>query len=255
MKIAFLGAGNVATNMALAFKNAGLDLVQVYNHRIESASELAAKLGCNATDSIADLNPDADCYIIAIKDDAIQGLAIQLELRGKLVVHTSGSVSMEVLKPASSRVGVLYPLQTFSKQRLLDFTTIPFFIEAGDSHSLSIIESLARRVSQSVIVTSYEQRKILHLSAVFACNFVNHLYDLSVGLLAEHNLSFEALQPLILETALKIQSISPHEGQTGPARRNDQEVMTKHLQLLSNNPPLQYIYQLLSDSIVKSFHK
>ncbi|POY37826.1 DUF2520 domain-containing protein [Solitalea longa] len=255
MKIAFIGSGNVATNIAFALKAAGHQMVQVFNHRLQGALELAEQLGCEATATLSELTHQADCYIISVKDDVIEALAGQLQLNDKLVVHTAGSVSMEVLQKASNYYGVLYPLQTFSKQRLLDFSTIPFFVEASDDESLATIEQLAKSISNAVTRTNFEQRKMLHLSAVFACNFVNHLYDLSEGLLKEHNLSFEALKPLILETALKVQSVNPHDGQTGPARRNDQEVMTKHLQLLSNNQSLQYIYQLLSDSIVKSFHK
>ncbi|MNT59498.1 hypothetical protein D3C72_1970150 [compost metagenome] len=147
----------------------------------------------------------------------------------------------------------MYPLQTFTKGRLLDFKTIPLFVEAADERTLAIIKELANTISSSVKEADFEQRKILHLSAVLACNFVNHLYDLSQDLLKVYQLDFDALRPLVLETALKVQKMNPHEGQTGPARRNDQLVIAKHLQLLSNNVPLKNIYTILTDSIVKSY--
>lgn len=253
MKIVFLGSGNVATNMAVAMQKAGHTLVQVYNHRLEGAKSLAEKLQCSYTDQLKDLSKEADIYIISIKDDAIEGLAKQLAVPGKVVVHTAGSIPMEVLAVASPEFGSLYPLQTFTKGRSLDFKTIPLFVEAANADTLKLINDLALSISDSVKVADFEQRKILHLSAVFACNFVNHLYDLSQDLLREHNLDFDALRPLVLETALKAQEMNPHDGQTGPAKRNDRQVITKHLQLLSNNQPLKNIYTVLTESIVKSY--
>ncbi|UKJ09331.1 Rossmann-like and DUF2520 domain-containing protein [Solitalea lacus] len=253
MKIVFLGSGNVATHLACTVQEAGHKVLQIFNHRLNGAVELAGKLNCAFTDKINEITDQADVYIISVKDDAIGIIAQQLNLKDKVVVHTAGSVDMNVLLPATPNVGVLYPLQTFSKDRALDFQSVPLFIEGANDITSETIKRLAQSIAHFVTVSNSEQRRILHLSAVFACNFVNHLYDLSNGLLKEHNLSFDALKPLILETAQKVQQLHPHNAQTGPARRNDQQVMTKHLQLLSNNQPLQFIYQLLSDSIVKSF--
>lgn len=253
MKIVFLGSGNVATNMAIAMQKAGHTLMQVYNHRLEGAKILAEKLQCSYTDQLTELNQDADVFVISVKDDAIEGLAKQLTISGKVVVHTAGSIPMEALSTASPKYGSLYPLQTFTKGRSLDFNSIPLFIEAADTETLKQITDLASSISESVKAADFDQRKILHLSAVFACNFVNHLYDLSQDLLKEHKLDFDALRPLILETAIKAQEMNPHDGQTGPARRNDQQVITKHLQLLSNNQPLKNIYTVLTESIVKSY--
>ncbi|AFD06011.1 Rossmann-like and DUF2520 domain-containing protein [Solitalea canadensis] len=253
MKIVFLGSGNVATNMSIAMQNAGHAVMQIYNHRIESAKLLAEELKCSYTDQLTDISVQAEVYVISVKDDVIEELAKQLSISGKVVVHTAGSVPMEALSAATTNFGVLYPLQTFTKGRLLDFKTIPLFVEAADERTLAIIKELANTISSSVKEADFEQRKILHLSAVLACNFVNHLYDLSQDLLKVYQLDFDALRPLVLETALKVQKMNPHEGQTGPARRNDQLVIAKHLQLLSNNVPLKNIYTILTDSIVKSY--
>jgi predicted short-subunit dehydrogenase-like oxidoreductase (DUF2520 family) len=254
MRITFIGSGNVATNLALALKHVGHEIVQVYSRRASNAIELAELIGANAVVELTDIHTTADIYIIAVNDDSISKIATELNLEGKIVVHTAGSIPMNVLLASSEKHGVFYPLQTFSKNRILNFETIPLFLEASDEETMNILKNLASSISGNVTQVDSARRKILHLTAVFSCNFVNHLYTLSEELLKEHKLAFDHIRPLILETAEKIKSMDPYDAQTGPARRNDEQVMKNHLQLLENYEQFKAIYTLLSESIVKKYN-
>ncbi|MFM6975902.1 MAG: Rossmann-like and DUF2520 domain-containing protein [Sphingobacteriaceae bacterium] len=250
MKIILLGSGRVATQLGQALKQAGEEIIQVYSPTEAHASALANKLSTAAISNTADLRKDADLYIISVNDDAIAALAGSLNLPGKIVVHTSGSTPMDVLNPASDRIGVFYPLQTFSFGKSVDFTAVPLALEANSPEVLAVLQTLAEKISRKVIVMSSKQRMALHISAVFACNFSNHLYALAQQLLARHQLDFDLLRPLIAETAAKVQDHLPAEVQTGPAIREDMKTLAKHLELLKQQPHLQEIYRLLSQSIV-----
>lgn len=252
MKIVFIGAGNVATHLAIAFKAMGADILQVWSNDNKNAQILAALTKAAPVNSWDELDLSADCYIIAVKDDAIARVAARLTAVKGIVVHTSGATSIDVLSGAGTGHGVLYPLQTFSRTKSVDLKKVPLCIEGDRTETLEKISAIAHLLSQQVSEVSSEQRKILHLAAVFACNFSNHLYHISSQLLEQHNLKFDLLKPLILETAQKVQSAPPAEVQTGPAVRNDQDTMHKHLDLLKANPDWQEIYQLLSDSIKKT---
>jgi predicted short-subunit dehydrogenase-like oxidoreductase (DUF2520 family) len=252
MNIVFIGAGNVATHLAIAYKAMGADIVQVWSKDYRNAEILAALTKAIPVKSWEDLDQTADCYIIAVKDDAIPEVASHLEEVRGIVVHTSGATPIDVLRSAGTGYGVLYPLQTFSKSKAVDLKSVPFCIEGNTIETLEKIAALAHLLSESVAEVSSEQRKVLHLAAVFACNFTNHLYHLSSEILQQHDLKFDLFKPLILETAQKIQTAPPVSVQTGPAVRNDLSTMGKHLALLNGSPQLQEIYQLLSDSIKRT---
>lgn len=254
MNIVLLGSGNVATHLGRAFKMAGQTIVQVYSRNIDHAKELADSLASVAVSDIDDVNIAADLYIMAIKDEAIRALAARLNLGDKLIVHTSGSTGLEALEGVSSRIGVFYPLQTFSKSKAVDFRQIPIAIEANSTEDLAIIKSIADRLTEKVIELNSAQRKTLHVAAVFACNFSNHLFAISHELLQNDNLDFDLLRPLIAETAGKIQLNDPKSVQTGPAVREDQETISSHLEMLRERPELMEIYEKLSQSIV-NLHK
>ena len=221
-------------------------MLQVYSRTEESASSLAALLDCPFTTRIEDILPDAEVYVFSVRDAVLQDLAERLyaHLRqvatagnprrgaGALFVHTAGSMPLDVLPML--RRGVFYPMQTFSKSRHVDFCQIPIFLESQTD--MRLMELLARALSQQVYHLDGERRRYLHLSAVFACNFVNHMY-------------FHVMLPLIDETASKVHSLPPHEAQTGPAVRYDKNVMDHHLDLLADAPDMQQIYKLLSRSI------
>jgi len=251
MRITIIGSGNVATHLAAAFKNAGHAIVQVYSRDMQNASLLAYHVKAEAIDSLEQINPETDLFVIAVKDDAIEPIAAELAKYNKMIVHTSGATSLQILQKHAQNAGVFYPLQTFSKTRELNFNTVPLCIEGADDKIASTLNELAYTVSQNVYRVNSEQRKTLHLAAVFACNFPNYLYHMSQQLLTEKQLPFDLLRPLILETAEKVQEHLPADVQTGPAVRNDEKTMASHLEQLQENPDLQAIYKLLSQGIIK----
>lgn len=254
MNIVLLGSGRVATHLGRAFKMAGQTIVQVWSRDIENAKELADTVASEAITNIDDLNRTADLYIIAVKDSAIRDLGLTLDLGDKLIVHTSGSTSIEALDGVSSHTGVFYPLQTFSKNKAVDFRQIPIAIEATNAEDLAAIRAIADRLSERVTELSSAQRKALHVAAVFACNFTNHLMAISQQLLNAENLDFDLIRPLIAETAEKVQLHDPETVQTGPAIRGESEIIHSHLEMLRERPDQQELYRLLSQSIV-NLHK
>jgi predicted short-subunit dehydrogenase-like oxidoreductase (DUF2520 family) len=251
MRITIIGSGNVATHMGAAFKNAGHQIVQVYSRHMQNAALLAYHIGAEAIDNLNQVNPETDLFIISVKDDAIIPTAQELAKYQKLIVHTSGATDLASLSAVYSKAGVLYPLQTLSKIREVDFSTVPLCIEGAGNDVTLLLEQLAQTISKRIYRVDSYQRRVLHLAAVFACNFPNYLYSVAQQLLAEQNMEFEMLRPLILETAQKVQDHLPIEVQTGPAERNDQNTIAAHLQMLHNEPLLQELYNILSQAIIK----
>lgn len=249
-RIVLIGAGNVASHLAPALLKAGVNLCQVYSRTIESARELGMKTGITYTSDIIAIYPDCDIYIFCVSDDALLGLYKSIRInKDALILHTSGSMPMDIFKPFTAHYGVLYPLQTFTKKRDLDFREIPLCIEAPDSTILAQIRELAGMLSMRVEEISSEKRKTLHLAAVFANNFVNHLYGVAGKILEKEELDFSLLRPLIFETAHKVMLLPPESAQTGPARRGDESILNMHKSLLKDNRKLLNLYTLLSDSI------
>ena len=250
MKIVLIGAGNLATHLGKALHAAGHDMVQVFSRTMQSAETLASLLDAEPLTDMAQVRDDADVYIFSVKDSALEQLISQLcGGEKKVFLHTAGSMPMSVFREKALHYGVLYPMQTFSKQREVDFSIIPCFIEANDEFALKQIEGLAGQISHRVYQLSSEDRKYLHLSAVFACNFANHCYAASQELLQQHGISFDVMLPLIDETAAKVHGMTPKEAQTGPAVRYDENVIGKQIQLLENQPYFQKIYDCMSKSI------
>lgn len=251
MKVVFIGSGNVATHMARAFKATGHDVLQIWSATFKHAAILAAEVHAEPIETLLEISEDADFIVISVKDDAIVEVVDQLGGFSAVIVHTSGATTLDALKSLKN-YGVLYPLQTFSRDKTLDFSQVPLCIEASDVASFNVIEGFAKSLSKAVYSIDTPKRKVLHLAAAFACNFVNQLYTLGNDLLAKNQLDFELLRPLILETAEKVQHLSPVEAQTGPAVRRDEKTLKSHLELLQGQPELTHIYQTLSDSIKKS---
>lgn len=254
-QIVFLGAGNLATNLAKALYRKGFRIVQVYSRTEASAKALAQVIEADYTTDLNEIYPAAKLYIVSLKDDAFIQLLPQL-VAGKekaLWVHTAGSIPMEVWKNQAERYGVFYPMQTFSKQREVDFREIPIFVEAATADDTTFLKSIAASLSTKVYEASSEQRQSLHLAAVFTCNFTNHMYAMAAELLKKYELPFQVMLPLIDETARKVHTLEPHEAQTGPAVRYDQLVMNKHQEMLDDNVEMRYIYKLLSESIHNRF--
>jgi len=249
MKIVLLGSGNVATHLAKALKAVDEEILQVYSPNLNHAKELAEEVNANAIDDLNKIQPDADLYILSIKDDAIESVAASLKVVKGLVVHTSGTTDVKALSKHVQHAGVFYPLQTFSKNKAVSFEHIPLCIEAEDEIQLEILRRLAGKLSNQVYELDGERRKVLHLAAVFACNFPNHLYALANQILKKNDLNFEIIRPLIAETADKVMFNLPENVQTGPAVREDESTLNKHLSMLNDMPELQKIYQTLSNSI------
>ena len=250
MKIVLIGAGNLATHLGKALHAAGHDMVQVFSRTMQSAETLASLLDAEPLTDMAQVRDDADVYIFSVKDSALEQLISQLcGGEKKVFLHTAGSMPMSVFRGKALHYGVLYPMQTFSKQREVDFSIIPCFIEANDEFAQKQIEGLAVQISHRVYQLSSEDRKYLHLSAVFACNFANHCYAASQELLQQHGVPFDVMLPLIDETAAKVHGMTPKEAQTGPAVRYDENVIGKQIQLLENQPYFQKIYDCMSKSI------
>lgn len=255
MRIVCIGSGNLATNLTLAWKEAGILVEQVFSRTEANAKALAGQLGCAWTVSIEEIINDADLYLFSLKDSALETVASKLPKNNGLWVHTAGSMPLAVFEPFATRRGVLYPLQTFSKGRRIDLGNVPFFLEANSEEDGAILEQLARAVSRDVRFLPSEKRRHLHLAAVFACNFVNHIYALADDILREEGIPFEVLLPLIDETAAKVHRLTPREAQTGPAIRYDENVIDKHLAMLDKAPGLKALYETLSRSIYKEANK
>ncbi len=252
-KIVFIGAGNLATHLSQALQGAGHEIVQVYSRTQESASLLVARLGLPfdaAITSLEDLNPSADIYIYALRDAVLPEIVAKVQVSPMaLHLHTAGSVPMSVFGEDKPNAGVLYPFQTFSKEKAVDFEKIPILIESVSGKSVSLkVLSLARSISPMVYEADAEARAKLHLAGVFACNFVNCLYAIAEEQLQGSGLPFEVLLPLIEETATKVHTIAPREAQTGPAIRHDETIMNKHINRLPNEE-LKELYRLLSQNI------
>lgn len=253
MKIILIGAGNLATNLGKALLAAGHDIIQVYSRTMESASALATVAGGAPTNDVDAIREDADVYIFSVKDAVLAELIPQV-VKGKesrLFLHTAGSMPMDLFKGMALHYGVLYPMQSFSKSKEVNFNIIPCFIEGNDKFALTRIHELASSISTRVYELSSDARKYLHLAAVFACNFVNHCYELSAEVLAKKNIPFDVMLPLIDETALKVHTMSPKEAQTGPAVRFDENVIRGQSALLKDNPLVKDIYERMSLSIHK----
>ncbi len=251
MRIVLIGTGNVATHLGLALRTKNAEIIQVFGRTEENAARLGALLGSPWTTSKKLLADDADLYILAVSDDAIPDVASNLSIRDQLIVHTAGSVPMEILASVSKNYGVFYPLQTLSRQKEVDFSQIPVCIEANSSGNLEILEALARTISGQVVRADSFQRRHLHLVAVFVCNFVNHFYSIGEELLMEQQLDFDLLKPLIMETAGKAMQFSPSAVQTGPAVRGSKTVMESHLEMLKLHPEWQRLYELISADIAE----
>jgi predicted short-subunit dehydrogenase-like oxidoreductase (DUF2520 family) len=251
MRITLIGSGNVATHLGAALKNAGHYIVQVYSPDLQHAALLAYHIKAEAIDDLRQINALTDAFIIAVKDDAIADMARQLAIHNKLILHTSGSTGINVLMKYTDKAGVFYPLQTFSKSKEVNFWEVPFCIEGADNTLTPQLIELAHTVSNHVYEVKSDQRLILHLAAVFACNFPNYLYSVAQQLLEQHQLDFNMIRPLIAETADKALRQLPLQVQTGPAVRNDITTMNKHLEMLQYQPLVQQVYALLSQGIIK----
>ena len=248
MDIVLIGTGNTATVLGKKLKEAGHTILQIYGRNASDASELAYILDSESTNYWSVVSRDADIYILAVSDIAIEELLQELHLPRKTIVHTAASVSKNILQSATSKFGVFYPLQTLKKDANV-LPEIPMIIDASDPQTLDFLESLAETISDKVVQASDEQRLKLHLAAVFCNNFVNHLYALMEDYCRKENLDFQLLIPLIKETTASLDKMPASQAQTGPGIRHDDETLKKHIHLLEQHPHLKEVYILLTKSI------
>lgn len=251
MKVVMIGAGNVATHLGRALMRAGHDVLQVYSRTMDAAQALANAVCATPTDRIETLVSTADVYIISVKDSVLTDLipTICEGREERVMVHTAGSMPLDVFRGWAKHFGVLYPMQTFSKQRSVNFAEIPCFWEANDDMAAKTIHDIAASISDKLYQLTSEDRRYLHLSAVWACNFVNHCYDVAQSVLARHNIPFSVMLPLIDETTRKIHTLLPRTAQTGPAVRYDENVIRAQAELMQANSLLRNIYESISLSI------
>ena len=249
MRITLIGAGNLATHLGKALADAGNTIEQVYSRTMQSATRLAALLGCEAQTEIGNINTDSDVYVLSVSDSALPQIVPQLcaGRDGGIFVHTAGSIPADIFRRHARHYGVVYPMQTFSKDARLDFRKIPCFIEASDDGTLGVLQTMCREISDSVVPLGSDDRKYLHLAAVFASNFVNHCYACAADILNSSGVPFQALLPLIEETCDKVHEMSPAMAQTGPALRYDKKVLETHESMLDGT--LLDVYRIMSRSI------
>lgn len=251
-KIAFIGSGNVASHLSKSLASKGLHISGIYGRNPASTQALAEMTGAK-WGAISELKiSEHDLLIISVPDHAIEEVMKQIPSGDGLIAHTSGSLELSVLHQLGKRTGVFYPLQTFSKEKDVNFENIPIMVEAQSEDDLESLEKLAQMLSPKVFLISSAQRKKIHIAAVFSSNFTNFLYHIAEDLLAKDNIPFEVIQPLIAETTNKIQHLKPFHAQTGPAVRNDLDTISSHLQDLESIPEYHEIYKLLSHHIIKS---
>ncbi|MFS4492048.1 Rossmann-like and DUF2520 domain-containing protein [Maribacter sp. 2308TA10-17] len=250
IKVTLIGTGTVSTHLKEVFtKTDSVEVIQIIPSRGDALSK-ALKMSPRHDKGEHKIE-QSDIYIIAVSDDAIKSVSEQLNKSNVLMVHTSGSVSIDAL-PSAVRKGVFYPLQTFSKGRKVDFKTIPICIEAEKKGDLELLLKLAESISESVYEISSEQRKSLHLAAVFVNNFTNHIYQIGNEICKENDVPFDILKPLIMETLQKLDTLSPLDAQTGPAKRSDQQTIQRHLEQLKNKTHKE-VYQILTKSIKETY--
>jgi predicted short-subunit dehydrogenase-like oxidoreductase (DUF2520 family) len=256
MRVVIIGSGSLATQFGTAMlKNPDFEIVQIFSRTPGHAEELGTALHVSYTSDVQEIDREADIYFYAVNDSAISTLAKKNKVRDAIHIHMSGSTPMSVFRGITSKYGVFYPLQTFSKNRSVNFKEIPIFLESSSADVQNILLKLGKSISDKVYIVNSEQRKRIHLAAVFACNFTNFMYDCAYDSLRNTGIGFELLHPLIQETAEKVKTMTPRKAQTGPAVRYDSTVIDKHLELLKKRSNLKLIYTILTNSINKRHKK
>ncbi len=249
--IVLIGAGNLATQLGFSLAKKGFNIRQVYSYTLENAELLAEKLNAYSTDNLKEIQTNADLYIIAVKDAVLAQTIEQLPHLKGIVTHTAGSLSIDMLLKFEN-FGIVYPFQTFSKDKEVDFNSIPLLIEANNESTEERLLKFGKSIANTVMICDSNQRKQIHLAAIFACNFTNHMYSIANDILKSHNINFDVIKPLIQETASKIETLDPKEAQTGPAIRGDKNIIEEHLKMLNDHNDLQSIYKTLSNRIMNS---
>ncbi|MBS9523644.1 DUF2520 domain-containing protein [Litoribacter alkaliphilus] len=254
-KIAIIGTGNVSWHLASAFEDAGHEITEIYGRDIDKAELWTERVyQGEATDSLDFTDSQAEIFVLAVSDSAISDIADQIILpEDSILVHTSGSVPLEVLGYSSAAyTGIFYPLQTFTKGKEIDFHQVPILLESDDSDTLRKLKKLARSISPLQYVVKSKDRLALHIAAVFASNFTNHMVRIAEELMNRQGLDFEMLKPLIIESMTKTLELGAKRAQTGPAKREDMDTLENHHRFLAFNENIAEIYRVVSQDIIDS---
>lgn len=247
--VSLIGSGNMAHWLVYAMRNAGVKICQVYSRQLSHAESLAKKAGAEAIDSLKDLSPDSDLYIFSVKDDSYENLLQQLPFRLPLAAHTAGSLSQHIFKPYADNYGILYPYQSVNKDMDFKDVIVPLCVEANDKTIENELFAFAQKLSSTVQVLEEAQRMVLHRAAIFGCNFTNAMYAIAYDILREHNIDWQMMLPLLQNTLDKVKTMNPHDAQTGPAQRGDQNVILMHQEALQD-ARLKEIYRLMTEYIM-----
>ena len=248
--IVVIGSGNVAFHMVRACSMKGIPVVQVLARNLNTARKISEQYNIPYTIKASELVKNADLYILAVQDDLIRETALSLKLGPHILVHTSGFYALDILEGTAEKTGVIWPLQTMTSGKAIDYRKVPFFIEGDCIDAEQLLQDFVSQISKKITVAESPARQQIHLAAVIASNLTNHLYSLAEKLLEKQGVPFNVLAPLILETARKAGRQSPSLSQTGPAVRNDLDVIEKHLHLLGNDPETREIYRMISENIL-----
>ncbi len=246
-KIAIIGYGNLGFHLVNHLCEAGHSITQVFTR--DKTKTRISKYKIDFIDELNLINEDSDIYFLPVKDDALAEVANQLSLKGKIVAHCSASVDMNLLKNCSENIGVFYPLQSFSREVEVDFNNIPILIEGDNPSTISILKQVASSLSNEVLEVNQQQRLAVHVAAVFANNFSNYLFTVAEEILNKENISYKILLPLIEETIRKVKENPPSKSQTGPAKREDDKTIQKHLKYLSDAADLKNLYSIITQQI------
>jgi predicted short-subunit dehydrogenase-like oxidoreductase (DUF2520 family) len=249
MRLSFIGTGNVAGHLMNAFHNAQHEIVEIVSKDPQNANHYAQLYHAKSIAEPNQLSDQVDFIFICVNDFNIESIAKDLANHQTCIVHTAGSVNVEVLNSTHHTSAVIYPLQTFSKNKQIEYSKIPFFVECVDANIRIKIKQLLDSIHANMHMADSKQRMSLHIAAVFACNFTNHMYAIAAEILKENQLDFKVLSSLIQETVDKVQILDPHDAQTGPAKRNDLNTLSKHLEFLKSHESYFSVYQLLSEQI------
>jgi len=256
-EVSIIGSGNLATNLAVALENAGIVINEVYSRNPSNAERLTNRLyQAEAIESLNFKESTSTVFILLVSDESISPIADQIILPSNdcILVHTSGSIPLNAIEQIHQNCGVIYPLQTFTADKLVEFTEVPLLIEASNKKAEKILLGTAQAISKEVFLVDSESREIIHMAAVFASNFTNHMLHIAEGILQEIDLDIHMLAPLIKETVEKSMLHGPKKTQTGPARRNDLLVMNRHLKKLKDDQELAVIYKKISEHIINKYH-
>lgn len=254
-KVAIVGSGNLATNLAIALKKEEIQIAQVYSNSWNNAKVLADKVGSKAISNLNDLDKNIDLIILSVTDSAYETILREIKSIEIPIAHTGGSIPVDIFHGKFKEYGVFYLFQTFTKERIINFENIPICIEANNKQLLNQLEELGKSISKRIYELNSEQRKKLHLSGIVANNFSNYLFTLAKDYLEKEGMKFDILLPLLQETIEKLKYLTPEKAQTGPAVRGNKNVIEKHEEMLKGNPQLAKLYSLISENIMDYYGK